>query len=53
MLSVRDVWEQLRADVPYFNPGSAGPRRFKLLIAVGKLRIQEGKIKPEIVILSS
>ena len=30
--------------VLYFNPGSAGPRRFKLPIALGVLRIDEDEI---------
>jgi hypothetical protein len=48
MHCVRDVWEQL---VLYFTLGSAGPRRFKLPIAVGRLRIREGKLPAEILIL--
>jgi putative phosphoesterase len=35
--------------VLHFNPGSAGPRRFKLPISVGKLRVTRGTIKAEIV----
>jgi predicted phosphodiesterase len=38
-----------RDGVLYFNPGSAGPRRFKLPIAVGRLRIRKGAIESEIV----
>ena len=34
--------------VLYFNPGSAGPRRFKLPISVGRLEILDGKVKAEI-----
>lgn len=30
---------QIKAGVLYFNPGSAGPRRFNLPVAVGRLRI--------------
>jgi len=30
--------------VLYFNPGSAGPRRFKLPISVGKMIIADGRI---------
>jgi len=33
----------------FVNPGSAGPRRFKLPVAVGKLRIDDGKLKAEII----
>jgi putative phosphoesterase len=35
----------------FFNPGSAGPRRFKLPISVGGLTIENGKIKGEIVLV--
>ena len=34
--------------VLYFNPGSAGPRRFTLPVSVGRLRIEKGKIKGEL-----
>jgi uncharacterized protein len=35
--------------VLFFNPGSAGPRRFKLPVTVGKLVIDDGKVRGEIV----
>ena len=35
--------------VLYFNPGSAGPRRFKLPVTVGRLRIDHGTVRAEIV----
>ena len=35
----------------YFNPGSAGPRRFKLPISVGRLVIRNGKIEPALLAL--
>ncbi|MGE5500282.1 MAG: metallophosphoesterase family protein, partial [Syntrophothermus sp.] len=35
--------------VLYFNPGSAGPQRFRLPITAGLLRIENGKIEPEII----
>jgi len=35
--------------VLYFNPGSAGPRRFKLPVTVGRLVIDDGKVRGEIV----
>jgi putative phosphoesterase len=41
--------QEWRDEVLYFNPGSAGPRRFKLPVAVGRLRIQEGKIVSEVI----
>jgi uncharacterized protein len=41
-----------RNGVLYFNPGSAGPRRFKLPITVGRLIVEEGKVHAEIVTIS-
>jgi len=38
--------------VLYFNPGSAGPRRFNLPVSVGKLTIQGGKVQAELIQLS-
>jgi uncharacterized protein len=35
--------------VLYFNPGSAGPRRFNLPVSVGKLTIAAGKVQAELV----
>jgi putative phosphoesterase len=35
--------------VLYFNPGSAGPRRFSLPITVGRLRCEGGRVQAEIV----
>jgi putative phosphoesterase len=40
---------ELRDGVLWFNPGSAGPRRFSLPITVGRLRVRDGVIQPEIV----
>ena len=37
--------------VLFFNPGSAGPRRFSLPISVGRIRIENGELLPEIVVL--
>ena len=33
----------------FFNPGSAGPRRFKLPVCLGLLHIDDQKITPEII----
>ncbi len=44
--------QETRGGVLYFNPGSAGPRRFKLPVTVGHFTIREGKIEAEIVALS-
>jgi uncharacterized protein len=35
--------------VLYFNPGSAGPRRFNLPVSVGKLMIEGGKVRAKLV----
>jgi uncharacterized protein len=44
--------KQERKDgVLYFNPGSAGPRRFKLPISVGRMEIVDGKVSAEILLL--
>lgn len=39
--------------VLYLNPGSAGPRRFKLPIALARLRISDGGLEAEIVELEA
>jgi len=41
-----------RDGVLYINPGSAGPRRFRLPISVGMLEIDNGVITPKIIELS-
>jgi uncharacterized protein len=38
-----------KSGVLYFNPGSAGPRRFSLPVSVGRLRIDAGKVQAEVV----
>lgn len=40
---------ETRDGVLYFNPGSAGPRRFKLPITVGQLTIKGKSVRGEIV----
>ena len=40
--------QEMKGGVLYFNPGSAGPRRFKLPISVGRLEIADGKMSGEI-----
>ena len=35
--------------VLYFNPGSAGPRRFHLPVSVGRLMIAAGSVRAEVV----
>jgi putative phosphoesterase len=41
--------QELRDDVLYFNPGSAGPRRFNLPVTVGRLTVERGKVRAEII----
>jgi putative phosphoesterase len=43
---------EVREGVLYLNPGSAGPRRFKLPIAVARLRVSKNGIEHEIVELN-
>ena len=40
--------QKIQDGVLYFNPGSAGPRRFTLPIAVGELRISGTKVRARI-----
>ncbi len=44
---------EMRDGVLYLNPGSAGPRRFKLPVTVARLRVSEATIRPEIVQLEA
>jgi uncharacterized protein len=39
---------ETRNGVLYFNPGSAGPRRFRLPVTVGRLTVKDGKVSKEI-----
>ena len=41
--------QETQNGVLYFNPGSAGPRRFKLPVSVGRLLIEGRKVRAEIV----
>jgi uncharacterized protein len=42
---------EVKNGVFYFNPGSAGPRRFKLPVSVGRLILEGGKIDANILML--
>jgi uncharacterized protein len=44
--------QDVRNGVLYFNPGSAGRRRFKLPISVGRLVIEEKKVRGDIITIS-
>ena len=41
--------QEMKDGVLYFNPGSAGPRRFRLPISVGRLEIVAGKMSGRII----
>jgi putative phosphoesterase len=41
--------QEAKDGVLYFNPGSAGPKRFHLPVTVGKLIVEQGEIRGEIV----
>ena len=43
---------EFHGETLFFNPGSAGPRRFKLPISVGRLTIADGKPHGEIILLN-
>jgi len=44
--------QETREGVLYFNPGSAGPRRFKLPISVGRLVIENRRLRGELLTIS-
>jgi predicted phosphodiesterase len=41
-----------RGGVLYVNPGSAGPRRFRLPVCVGRLWVEDGRPRAELIELS-
>lgn len=41
--------EEIRGGVLYFNPGSAGPRRFKLPVCVGRLIVERDGVRGEFI----
>jgi putative phosphoesterase len=45
--------QEVKDEVLYFNPGSAGPRRFKLPVSVGRLELVNGTIRAQICELAS
>ena len=40
---------EVRDGVLYLNPGSAGPRRFRLPVAVARIAVSDSGLRPEIV----
>ena len=45
--------EEWQDGVLYFNPGSAGPKRFRLPICLGRMKITDGDIDVELVNLET
>jgi uncharacterized protein len=41
--------QEMKNGVLYFNPGSAGPRRFDLPVSIGRLVVDKDKIRGEII----
>ena len=40
--------QETKNGVLYFNPGSAGPRRFRLPVTIGRLKVREGRVSGKI-----
>jgi predicted phosphodiesterase len=40
--------QETKKGVLYFNPGAAGPKRFKLPVSLGRLIVAGGKVKAEV-----
>jgi putative phosphoesterase len=45
--------QESKNGVLYFNPGSAGPRRFRLSVSVGRLIIEGGRVDAKILSLET
>lgn len=41
--------QEMKNGVLYFNPGSAGPKRFRLPVSIGRLEIEAGRITGTII----
>jgi putative phosphoesterase len=44
--------QESKHGVLYFNPGSAGPKRFRLPVTVGRLTVQGAEVRGEIVTIA-
>ena len=44
--------QETKNGVLYFNPGSAGPKRFASPVSTGRLIVENGKLKPELIQLA-
>jgi len=45
--------QETKNGVLYFNPGSAGPRRFRLPVSVGRLDVSGGTVEAELMMLET
>jgi putative phosphoesterase len=45
--------QETRDGVIFFNPGSAGPRRFKLPVTIGRLAVERGEVRGEILTIAT
>ena len=45
--------QEVKNGVLYFNPGSAGPRRFRLPITVGRLLVKNKSVRGEIITIAA
>ena len=43
---------EVRSGILHFNPGSAGPRRFRLPISVGRLVVRAGRVSARVVVIA-
>src|SRR6266496_3294424 len=41
--------QEVKNDVLYFNPGSAGPKRFDLPVLLGRLIVERGKLQADFI----
>jgi putative phosphoesterase len=45
--------QEVKNGVLYFNPGSAGPRRFRLPVSMGRMLLEGGAVSAEVVKLNA
>jgi uncharacterized protein len=45
--------KEFKNGVLYFNPGTAGPRRFRLPVSLGRLIVERGQVRGEIIELAT
>jgi predicted phosphodiesterase len=41
--------QETKNGVLYFNPGSAGPKRFSLPVSIGRLIVGNGRLRPRLI----